>query len=291
MRRERRAAVYDGDLRVEAYRLEGVSRPFPKHFHEYYVIGLVEAGERMLCCQEGERLLRPGDVLLLNPGARHACAQADGGILGYRGLNVAREVMAGWAGDGGKAPLFGETVVRDAETAAALSGFHKMVMDGAPKPAREESLRALLSMLAWRCAQPCAPAACEGAAEVEKLCALMKRRFAERLDLDALCRYAGLSKSTLLRAFTRAKGITPHAYLENVRVGAAKKLLARGVPPADVALRAGFSDQSHFTNCFHRFIGLTPGDYRDIFAGKGGTRRQIEKESERHGGTKVRDGD
>lgn len=30
-------------------------------------------------------------------------------------------------------------------------------------------------------------------------------------------------------------------------------------------MRTGFSDQSHFTNYFSRFIGLSPGAYRDIF--------------------------
>jgi len=40
------------------------------------------------------------------------------------------------------------------------------------------------------------------------------------------------------------------------------------VPPAEAALRAGFSDQSHFTNYFDRFIGLSPGVYRGVFTEK-----------------------
>ena len=35
--------------------------------------------------------------------------------------------------------------------------------------------------------------------------------------------------------------------------------------PMEAALLTGFSDQSHFTNYFSRFIGLTPGSYREIF--------------------------
>lgn len=93
----------------------------------------------------------------------------------------------------------------------------------------------------------------------------MEQHYAERICLDQICRCAGLSKSTLLRAFAKSKGVTPYSYLENIRVGKAKRLLEQGVPPIEAALRTGFSDQSHFTNYFSRFIGLAPGIYRDIF--------------------------
>ena len=96
----------------------------------------------------------------------------------------------------------------------------------------------------------------------------MEQHFADRIYLDQICRYAGLSKSTLLRAFTKSKGVTPYSYLENIRIGKAKKLLEQGVPPIEAALQTGFSDQSHFTNYFNRFIRLAPGLYRDIFLEK-----------------------
>ena len=99
----------------------------------------------------------------------------------------------------------------------------------------------------------------------------MEEHFTERIYLDQICRHAGLSKSTLLRAFTKSKGVTPYCYLENIRIGAAKKLLEQGVAPIEAALQTGFSDQSHFTNYFNRFIGLAPGVYREIFLKGDGT--------------------
>lgn len=83
--------------------------------------------------------------------------------------------------------------------------------------------------------------------------------------LDQTCHLEGLSKSTLLRAFTKSKGVTPYSYLQNIRIGEAKKLLEQGLPPVEAALQTGFSDQSHFTNYFNRYIGLAPGVYREIF--------------------------
>ena len=41
MKKETRTVVYDDELRIEAYRFEGIVQPFPNHFHEYYVIGFI----------------------------------------------------------------------------------------------------------------------------------------------------------------------------------------------------------------------------------------------------------
>ena len=50
MKKETRTVVYDEELRIEAYRFEGIVQPFPNHFHEHYVIGFVEDGQRVLSC-------------------------------------------------------------------------------------------------------------------------------------------------------------------------------------------------------------------------------------------------
>lgn len=69
MAQEIRTSIYDDELRLEAYRLTGIAQPFPIHFHEYYVLGLMENGQRTLSCKGREYTIRPGDMLLFNPGA------------------------------------------------------------------------------------------------------------------------------------------------------------------------------------------------------------------------------
>lgn len=266
VKRESRTAVYDGALRVEAYRLEGIVQPFPNHFHEYYVIGLLEDGERALRCKNREYAIKKGDVLLFNPGDSHACTQSGGGTLDYRGFNISREVMLDLAEEvtgRRELPGFSRCVISDGEAASCLRSLHQLVMRGGP--GKEEALPGLLSLLLRRYGQPFEACVPECREEIEEACAYMEQHYAERVCLEQLCRRAGLSKSTLLRAFTRAKGVTPYGYLENIRVGKAGKLLAQGVSPLEAALRTGFSDQSHFTNYWGRLIGLTPGAYREIF--------------------------
>ncbi|MEI9941514.1 MAG: AraC family transcriptional regulator [Pseudomonadota bacterium] len=81
------------------------------------------------------------------------------------------------------------------------------------------------------------------------------------LDLETLAKRAGLSRFQALRAFKRRYGLPPHAYQLCLRMSHARSLLLDGAPAADVALRCGFADQSHFTRHFKRFNGVTPMQY------------------------------
>lgn len=85
------------------------------------------------------------------------------------------------------------------------------------------------------------------------------------ITLGDLCNLTGLSKYYLLHSFTRQKGISPYSYLETIRIDKAKKMLEQGVLPIDAALQTGFADQSHFSNFFKKYIGLTPKQYMVIF--------------------------
>ncbi len=271
MKKEVRTIVYDDELHIEAYRFEGIVRPFPNHFHDYYVIGFVEDGERVLSCQNQEYTIQKGNVLLFNPGDNHACVQSDDGTLDYRGINITKEVMLDLAEEvtGKRAlPGFSQNVIFDEEVTCYLRPLHDLVMKGSREFGKEESLLLLVSLLIQEYGQPFESCIPECRDEIEKACAFMEQHYNQRIYLAEITRCAGLSKSTLLRAFVKSKGVTPYSYLENIRIGKAKKLLEQGVPPIEAALQTGFSDQSHFTNYWSRFIGLPPGIYREIFLRK-----------------------
>lgn len=282
MKKETRTVVYDDGLRLEAYHFEGIVQPFPNHFHEHYVIGFVEDGTRRLSCRNREYSIEKGSIVLFGPGDNHACVQSDDGTFDYRGFNIAKEVMLDLAEEvSGKRQLpgFSENIIYDDEAAFYLRRLHEMVMKGNDDFGKEEILLLLISLLIQNYGQPFENCIPECSGEIEKVCEYMEQHFAERIYLDQICRYAGLSKSTLLRAFTKSKGVTPYRYLETIRINEAKKLLAEEVPPVEVAIRTGFSDQSHFTNYFNQFIGLAPGIYREIFSEKEGDGRQMERKS------------
>ncbi len=89
----------------------------------------------------------------------------------------------------------------------------------------------------------------------------LEANYATAITLDDLAAHVHFSPFHLLRVFKQAIGLPPHAFLVGVRVRRAKELLALGVPPAEVAQRVGFADQSHLYRHFKRALGITPGQY------------------------------
>jgi AraC family transcriptional regulator len=87
--------------------------------------------------------------------------------------------------------------------------------------------------------------------------------YADELSLEKIASAAGVHPVHLARVFKSAHRCTVAEYIRSLRVEAARKLLADGdLPLADIALRTGFADQSHFTKNFKRITGRTPAQFR-----------------------------
>jgi len=90
---ETRKVCFDKDLHIEAYTFKGIMQKFPNHFHDHYVIGFIESGNRCLSCKNKNYIIRTGDLLLFNPHDNHTCEQIDGKPLDYRCINIEPEIM------------------------------------------------------------------------------------------------------------------------------------------------------------------------------------------------------
>jgi AraC-like DNA-binding protein len=99
-----------------------------------------------------------------------------------------------------------------------------------------------------------------------RLAALLARVEAEpglAWTTDSMARCAGLSVSRLHAVFRAELDTSPHAWLRDVRLARARAWLAETARPiADIALAAGFSDQSALTRALRDVTGMTPGAYR-----------------------------
>jgi AraC family transcriptional regulator len=84
------------------------------------------------------------------------------------------------------------------------------------------------------------------------------------LTLEELAAVAHRSPYHFARQFRAATGLPPHQFVIARRVERARQLLQEDgdLPLAQVALRAGFSDQSQFSRHFKRLVGVTPGRFR-----------------------------
>jgi AraC family transcriptional regulator len=91
-------------------------------------------------------------------------------------------------------------------------------------------------------------------------------QFHEPLTLGQLAATYGQNELRFLRDFTRIIGLTPHAYLVEVRLQAARRMIKHtDLSLADIALDAGFAHQSHMGSAFRKYLAMTPSQYRSRF--------------------------
>jgi AraC-like DNA-binding protein len=143
--------------------------------------------------------------------------------------------------------------------ARSLAHLFRSIGAGGPLDT-EERLFAFLTLAARR-ERVVTPSRTRNTPAVRHARELLHVRFDAVVSLDELARAAGTGKFTLLRAFARELGITPHAYQVQLRMARACRLLARGVSPAEAALAVGYSEQSALQRPFTRLVGVTPGEY------------------------------
>ena len=110
------------------------------------------------------------------------------------------------------------------------------------------------------------PTTTSASSHAEPSAVLRTRRYlqshaSDRVNLRHLAGLAGVSEGHLVRLFHAWVGVPPHTYLLQLRVSAARELLADGVPCGATALQAGFADSSHLTRLFRRILGFTPSQY------------------------------
>jgi transcriptional regulator GlxA family with amidase domain len=85
----------------------------------------------------------------------------------------------------------------------------------------------------------------------------------KRISVEALAKLANLSVCYFTRAFKQSVGVTPHDYVIRRRVGRAMELLSgTNMPLSQIALAAGFADQSHSARRFRQVVGMSPREYR-----------------------------
>ena len=99
--------------------------------------------------------------------------------------------------------------------------------------------------------------------QVKRACERLDSDLGGKLSLQQIAAEFDLSVSYFSRAFRTSTGLPPHQWLLRQRVNAAKQLMTvRDLPLSEIAMSAGFANQSHFTRVFSAVVGVSPGVWR-----------------------------
>ncbi|WP_278937739.1 AraC family transcriptional regulator [Pseudomonas helleri] len=259
----------DDETGIETLQAHFEGHAYDPHWHDSYLVGVTEQGVQQFNCRRSRHHSTPGNVFLLEPGEIHdGDAPEDGGFT-YRMLYLdpqwlERELGAVFE----KAPAntcltFASTLSTDPRlaqaTAHAFAVMHRPELRIVRQNALNNLMQALTSNLQWRkqySQDPRLPRVARLARDY------LHDHMHHNIGIDDLANLTGVDRFRLNRAFKSSYGLAPHAYLVQLRLAKARRLLALGESCADVASALGFADQSHLGRWFVRAYGLTPAAYR-----------------------------
>jgi AraC-like DNA-binding protein len=259
----------DADTGIETLRAHFEGHAYDPHWHDSYLVGVTEQGVQQFNCRRAKHQSTPGKVFLLEPGDIHdGEAPTEDGFT-YRMLYLEaqwleREISRVFE----DAPLnsqlsFAHTLTHDPQLAHATNQAFETLHQSELKIVRQTALDGLLERLTrhlhWRARyreDPRLPQVAQKAREY------LHANAHEDIGLEHLATVTGVDRFRLTRAFKAAYGLAPHAYLVQLRLAQARRMLALGEQPTTVAMALGFADQSHLGRWFVRAYGLTPALYR-----------------------------
>lgn len=103
---------------------------------------------------------------------------------------------------------------------------------------------------------------------------LMSVRFADELTLEDLASEACISKYHFARLFRQKMDCAPYAFLTEIRMDTARRLLATSdLPIAEIAISCGYPVPANFSAAFLARYGITPSAFRTEHQGHGVLRR------------------
>ncbi len=95
--------------------------------------------------------------------------------------------------------------------------------------------------------------------------------FSEVIHITDLCKYNGVSLSTLERIFTRELGIGPYGYIRAVRLHEVRRALldpnGKDLTIADIAMNCGFTHMGRFSRRYHAHFGRLPSEELSLVNG------------------------
>ncbi len=238
---------------------------YAPHVHDSLVVAATEIGGSEFTSRGRTQHATPQALLVFNPAEPHAGRMAGSPRWRYRSFYLAAPAMADLLAALGldRPRYFTSNVVRDPALVDGFLQLHRTLDGGHDRLQQHEDWVRCFGTLLQRHGQAAerVPAAPSDARALAQVVQLVHDCHAEGLTLERMGAVAQLTPFQLIGLFRRSTGLTPHSYLNQVRLRAAIRGLQAGRSVIEAALAAGFYDQSAFNKHFKRAFGMTPMQY------------------------------
>lgn len=239
---------------------------YAPHVHDSLVVAVTEVGGSEFKSRGRQDIADPQALLVFNPAEPHSGRMGGSARWRYRSFYLAepaiQDVLRAVGID--QPGYFTSNVVRDADLVTRFLALHR-VLSEEPQDAllHRELLVRTFGDLLQRHGQAARriPRAPGDASALAPALELMRDGYSDSLTLEHMGAASGLTPFQLIVAFKRTLGLTPHAYLTQLRLRAALRRLQDGQSVVDAALASGFYDQSALNKHFKRCFGMTPLQY------------------------------
>jgi AraC-like DNA-binding protein len=243
---------------------------YDPHLHDTYTIAFMSRGNGDVQVRGVPSFWSSRSVFLANPYEVHEGRSRDpDAALEYEVFYPSVELILEALGISKRTPIlprFQYPIVVDPVVIAELSDILSYDPDGTSvrasarqtNTAIEESLirfirrhASLLTLTTVR----------DQVKSVERACRILQEAEADdaTVSLSELAAQVGVSRYHFIRLFHRVTGLAPNAYLRQIKLSKARRLICEGAQLAEAAAQAGFADQAHLTREFKRVFGTTPG--------------------------------
>jgi len=238
------------------------SHDYAPHSHDAFVVAVTEAGGAEFKSRGRTDEASNATLLVFNPDEPHSARMGRSERWLYRGLyltSTAIETLKTALGLDETA-YFARNTFQDADLIEAFLNLHRVLDEGSdPLEERELLLRSFGALIRRHAAgEPNLARPTGDRVKTARIREIMRERHAEELTLEQLGEAVALTPFQLIALFKRSTGLTPHAYLTQLRLRMAIVALHRGATIATAAADAGFYDQSALTRHFKRAYGITP---------------------------------
>ncbi|MGW8885917.1 helix-turn-helix domain-containing protein [Streptomyces sp. NPDC055749] len=246
-----------------------LTRPYRPHWHDFHEVVLVTGGSGVHSVDGVSYPVGECDVLVVSPSSLHAVEPERGGRLEL--IDVTLDVH----GLPSEIPSLLEGLstatgpLRGAEDGVSERLFAELVSESEHgRPHRRLASHALLTQLVVSLARqregPLSGGGAPAPAWLPRLLEHMERHYARPLGTDELAAVTHLSAGHLRERFRQETGMTLSGHLHQVRLRAARALLATtDLAVGEVRRASGFGDASHFARAFRAAVGCSPTAYRN----------------------------